>query len=318
MPPRSTASFISYDLRPAKQSERRILLDLLKIAGDCGLPITDYRYVGMGANRFYDFLLIHKYLGIAKMVSLEHDPVMFKRAVFNCPYSFIDVQDKTAADFISADPFTVPSILWLDYDGGISPRIVHDIASLSTKLKAGDFCFVTVFGGPPRALDRENDQARLAWFQDQLGDVAADVSLADVERASFPDAVHKVLIAAFRNAFSVRRDGQFIPFLQVEYADSLPMITVGGGFLADGQAVSFRRRIKGALPFLSTEDTKLYEIRSLHLTERERALFDRATTRPTKRSSERNQLKKLGFKEAEIAAYKDLIRYLPRYVETIV
>lgn len=315
---RSTASFISYDLRPAKQSERRILLDLLKIAGDCGLPIPEYRYIGMGGNRFYDFLLIHKYLGLAKMISLEHDPVMFKRAVFNCPYRFIDVQERTAADFIAEDTFSVPTILWLDYDGGISPRIVNDIASLSTKLQIGDFCFVTVFGGPPRALDMANAQARLVWFQDQLGDVAVDVSLADVERASFPDAVHKVLMAAFRNAFAVRRDGQFVPFLQVEYADSLPMITVGGGLLAEGQALALKRRIKGALPFLSTEAAKLYEIKSLHLTERERALFDRATTWPTKRSSEHNQLKKLGFRDAEMAAYKDLIRYLPRYVETIV
>lgn len=315
---RSTASFISYDLRPAKQSERRILLDILKIAGDCGLPITEYRYVGMGANRFYDFLLIHKYLGITSMVSLEHDPIMFKRAVFNCPYSFVDVQEKTAADFIAADQFNIPSILWLDYDGGIGTRIVRDIASLSTKLKVGDFCFVTVFGGPPRALDRENSQARLVWFQDQLGDIALDVSLTDLERATFPNAVHKVLMAAFRNAFSVRRDGKFVPFLQITYADSLPMITVGGGLLADGQALSLKRRIKGVLPFLSTEQASLYEIKSLHLTERERVLFDKAATRPTKRSSERNQLKKLGFRDAEIAAYKDLIRYLPRYVETIV
>lgn len=318
MPPRSTARFISYDLRPAKQSERRILLDLLKIAGDSGLPITEYRYVGMGANRFYDFLLIHKYLGITNMVSLEHDPVMYKRAVFNCPYNFIDVQEKKAADFIAADTFSVPSILWLDYDGGINPCLIHDIASLSTKLKAGDFCFVTVYGGPPRALEKENDQERLAWFQEQLGDVAAEVSLADVEKACFPSAVHKVLIAAFHNAFSIRREGKFVPFMQVEYADSKPMITVGGGLLAEGQAVGIKRRINEALPFLKTEGTRRYEIKSLHLTERERGLFDRATTRPTKRSSERNQLIKLGFKDPEILAYKDLIRYLPRYVETIV
>lgn len=315
---RSTANFISYDLRPAKQSERRILLDLLKIAGDCGLPITNYRYVGMGANRFYDFLLIHKYLGITNMVSLEHDPIMFNRAAFNCPYGFIDVQNKTAEEFIVNDPFGDPTVLWLDYDGGIGARIIRDIASLSTKLQVGDFCFVTVCGGPPRAIDRENDQARLAWLQDQLGDVAGEVSLEDVERSAFPDAVHKVLIAAFRNAFSVRRDGQFIPFLQVEYADSMPMITVGGGFLAEGQAIGFKRRLKEALPFLEAEDTKLYEIKSMHLTERERVLFDWATTRPNKRSSERNQLKKMGFKDADIAAYKELIRYLPRYVETIV
>lgn len=316
--PRSTARFISYDLRPAKQSERRILLDLLKIAGDCGLPITKYRYVGMGTNRFYDFLLIHKYLGVGNMVSLEHDPSMFKRAIFNCPYKSIDVQQKTAEQFITDDDLIEPSVLWLDYDGGISPRIVRDIASLSTKLKVGDFCFVTVFGGPPKALDRQNDESRLEWFREELRDVAGEVSLADVERSSFPEAVHKVLIAAFKNAFSFRREGKFCPFLQVEYADSLPMITVGGGFLAEGFSVDFMKRVADALPFLDTKDSELYQIRSLHLTERERALFDRATTAPDKRSSEHRQLKKLGFKDGEIAAYKDLIRYLPRYVETIV
>ena len=113
---RSTANFISYDLRPAKQSERRMLLDLMQVAGDCGFPITDYRYVGMGANRFYDFLLIHKYLGVNKMISLEHDPIMYGRAMFNCPYSFIDVRKKSIAEFISGDSFSDKSLLWFDYD----------------------------------------------------------------------------------------------------------------------------------------------------------------------------------------------------------
>lgn len=316
---RSTAGFISYDLRPAKQSERRILLDLLKTAGDCGLPIPDYRYIGMGANRFYDFLLIHKYLGIANMISLEHDPVMFERASFNCPYGFIKVLNKTATEFIATEAFENPSILWLDYDGGVASNIAQDISSLSPKLRVGDFCFVTVFGGPPGALARENSQARLRWFQDQLGDVAGDVTLADVENSSFPKAVHKVLIAAFRNAFAVRREGRFVPFLQVKYADSLPMITVGGGFLADGMIIDFTRRMKRVLPFLSADEPKYYQIQSLNLTERERVIFDRVTTRPSKRrTSQHNQLRKLGFDDGEIAAYKDLIRYLPRYVETIV
>ncbi len=315
---RSTARFISYDLRPAKQSERRILLDLLKIAGDCGLPITDYQYVGMGANRFYDFLLLHKYLGIADMISLEHDSHMYRRAAFNCPYKFINILEKTTSDFLFEDDIERPCILWFDYDGGISTQMTHDIASLSTKLKVGDFCFVTVSGGPPKFLDRESDQFRLGWFQEKLSDIAGGVSLADVERSSFPRAVHKVLVAAFRNAFSVRRDGKFVPFLQVEYSDSHPMITVGGGLLVDGQAISFESRVAETLPFLSAKNRKPYRIKSLHLTEKERILFDRATTSPDRRSSEYYNLKKLGFKQSEISAYKDLIRFLPRYVETIV
>lgn len=318
MPPRSSAKFISYDLRPGKQAERRIMIDLLKIAGDCGLPITSYRYVGMGANRFYDFLLFHKYLGLKDMVSLEHDPVMFKRAVFNVPFGFIDVQPLSSADFIATDAGTLPTIYWLDYDGGIGEHILNDVVSLSMKLKVGDFCFVTVYGGPPKAIDRESDEGRLVWLQDQLGAVAGDVTLSDVERSNFPIALHKILIATFKNAFAPRRDGAFVPLLQVEYSDSQPMITIGGAFLVAGQAVAYRERMASSMPFLSTGTPQLYEIKSLNLTERERGMFDRAVTAKKARSKERSQLRRMGFKEPELRAYEELVRYLPRYVETMV
>lgn len=317
-PPRSTARFISYDLRPAKQSERGILVDILKLGGDCGLPIRSYRYVGMGANRFYDFLLLHKYLGLKDMVSLEHDPEMYKRAVFNAPYRFIDVRNETISNFLAGNFTEKPEVFWLDYDGGIGPDIVADVSSMSTRLKVGDFCFITVSGAPPRSMDNLNDEERLAAIQDSLRDVAGTVRIEDVERSSFPTAVHKILIAAFKNAFAPRRDGNFVPLLQVEYADSFPMVTVGGGFFAEGTAATYRRKIADSLPFLAETKEDLYEIRSLHLTERERALFDRAITSTRKRTTEHNQLKALGFKDSELKAYNELIRYLPRYVETIV
>ena len=82
----STARYVSYDLRPAKQCERKMMLDSFSAAMEAGFAIPDYRYVGMGGNRFYDFILIHKYLGIDKMVSLEHDEKMLTRARYNCPY----------------------------------------------------------------------------------------------------------------------------------------------------------------------------------------------------------------------------------------
>lgn len=317
-PARSTAKFISYDLRPAKQSERGILVDVLKIAGDCGLPVRDYRYVGMGANRFYDFLLVHKYLGVRDMVSLEHDKNMFQRALFNVPYRFIDVRHATVVDFLSGDNSERQEILWLDYDGGIGPDIVADIMSMATRAKVGDFCFVTVAGPPPRVMETMNDFDRLTVIKDTMGDVAGDVELEDVERSHFPIAVHKMLMAAFRNAFAARREGKFVPLLQVEYADTMPMVTVGGAFLATEIATDIRRRMAKALPFLATEKTELYEIRSFCLTERERALFDRASTAPKRHRGERNALKKLGFKNTDFDSYSDLIRYLPRYVETAI
>lgn len=317
MTARSTARFISYDVRPAKQSERMILVDLLKIAGDCGLPMNQYRYVGMGANRFYDFLLVHRYIGIKNMLSLEHDPGMYKRALYNVPYKFINVWNKSSEEFIAEDSSECPTIFWLDYDGGIGPHILRDILSFSSKMKLGDFCFVTVYGGPPSVVDNVNDEERWLWLRDNLGDAALSLAREDSEKKRFPNAVHKILMASFRSSFSPRSEGLFFPFLQVVYTDSKPMVTVGGAFLRDGQVTDYRNKIKHALPFLAGK-SQPYEIRSLHLTERERALFDRAVTAKDRRSKERRELKKLGFREPEIAAYEDLVRYLPRYVETIV
>lgn len=318
---RSTANYISYDLRPAKQSERRILLDLMQVAGDCGFPITNYRYVGMGANRFYDFLLIHKYLGVNKMISLEHDPIMYGRAMFNRPYSFIDVRNKSIAEFISGDTFSDKSLLWFDYDGGISSDALTDIASLSTKLKLGDFCFVTIGGARPKSHEKSDALRVLAWMKDEFGDLAGEVTVTDVEKKHFSEAARKVLLTAFRYAFSARQDCKFVPFLQVKYTDSFPMVTVGGGLMDDSSASKFKLSVNRSLPFLRINENILYEIKSLNLTERERVLFDRATTHSTTSSIETSQLNKiktLGFKDEDIAAYKELIRYLPRYVETIV
>ena len=69
----STAKFILYNLRPAKQAERRILLDFLKCANVIGVPISSSRYVGMGGTTFYDFHLLHRFLGINRMISLERN-----------------------------------------------------------------------------------------------------------------------------------------------------------------------------------------------------------------------------------------------------
>ena len=91
----STAKNVAYNLRASKQAERRILIDFLKCANEAGVTISDCRYVGMGGTQFYDFHLLHRFLGVKRMVSLERDDDMFKRPVFNCPYCFIKVMNIT-------------------------------------------------------------------------------------------------------------------------------------------------------------------------------------------------------------------------------
>jgi hypothetical protein len=158
----STAKFVSYDLRPAKQTERRLLLDFLRCASEVGLTISDYRYVGMGGTMFYDFHLIHRFLGVNRMISLERDPAMHPRSAFNRPFEFITVSNESVADFLARDRDETVTIYWLDYDDGLGPEITADITSLGTRLKIGGFAFVTVYAEPPRILEALKPEQRLS------------------------------------------------------------------------------------------------------------------------------------------------------------
>lgn len=315
--PKSTARNIPYDLRPAKQSERGILIDLIKIGGDAGLKVRDYRYVGMGANRFYDYLLMHKALGVRRMVSLEHDAKMFERARFNVPFRFIDVRHETVATFLNVDARKSPEIVWLDYDGGLAPDIAQDIASLAVRAGIGDFAFVTLPGTPPRSMERNSDVDRLIAVQEVMGELAGGVQVEDVERIQFHLAVHKILVAAFRNAFALRHEGSFVFLMQVRYKDGVPMVTVGGAFLDNATAEAYTTRVKTALPFLPLDEA-IYSIPSFSLTERERHLFDRAVTSHRSRCAEKTLLEKMGFDDEDWTSYGEILRYLPRYVETAI
>ena len=94
------------------------------------------------------------------------------------------------------------------------------------------------------------------------------------------------------------------------------MVTVGGCFskVADGRNI--RTRVKSDLPFLLKG--RPYQIRQLNLTERERELFDMAVTKPRKNSKQANSLRSLGFEKRDFETYRDLLRFLPRYYESII
>src|SRR5688572_12025690 len=79
---------VHYELRPAKQVERRMIIDALRLMSLSGFPIDDYQYTGMGSIFFVDFILFHKFLGISDMVNAEHSAIP-NRVTFNQPYDFI-------------------------------------------------------------------------------------------------------------------------------------------------------------------------------------------------------------------------------------
>jgi len=314
---RSSAKFVSYDLRPAKQTERRIILDTFQIAADSGLSTSKYRYVGMGGNRFYDFLLMHKYLGTSNMISLEHDAAMYDRACFNQPYKFIDVRNINTQEFIDTDEYEENSIYWFDYDGALSDEITADVLSMGAKLNLGDFFFVTIFSGVPNYLEKKNAAERLSWFKDKFGNLAGSVTREDVTNANYFKANYKVTMASIKNAFAYSEGADFIPYLKIKYQDTKPMLTIGGVLAKDDVRKILLKTLSEKMPFLNAKTDKLFDLKVPNVTEKERLLFDLATTNKRTNSKEGNQLLKLGFKPKDMNNYSSMLRYLPRYVETI-
>ncbi len=270
----------------------------------------------MGGTLFYDFHLMHRFLGINQMISLERDPDMHPRSQFNCPFDFITVENRTVAQFLAADSDDTKTIYWLDYDDGLNTEITADITALGTRMKVGGFAFVTVYANPPGVLEKQTKEQRLDYFQQYLGDFSVGIVADEMETSKFPRTVHHVLMAAFKNAFAARTDGQFQLLFQVQYKDSSPMVTVGGCFCKTDDVAEIRSRVRTDLPFLLKDPP--YNILHLNLTERERVVFDMAVTRRRSNSRQANALLSLGFNKQHLDAYRDLIRFLPRYHESII
>jgi hypothetical protein len=73
MTKRGRTSFekFNYLLRPSKQVERKIFLEVLNRLRDTGLGLSGFTYFGLGSVYYADFILFHKYLYINDMICVE-------------------------------------------------------------------------------------------------------------------------------------------------------------------------------------------------------------------------------------------------------
>ena len=194
----------------------------------------------------------------------------------------------------------------MDYDGPLHSGIISDVASIAPKVGLDDFIFFTIRAELPGYLQKASAAKRLIEVKERFGGFAGNVSRDDMENANFPVAVHKVLHAAFMNAF-VDPAGKFWPYFQVGYADGSAMLTYGGVYTTPKKRKDLARVINKKIPVLKS--AKKYQIKRFSLTERERGLFDRAVTASGSNVAEVRELKRLGFKMTELTRYRELLRY---------
>jgi hypothetical protein len=237
MTKRGRTSFekFNYLLRPSKQVERKIFLEVLNRLRDTGLGLSGFTYFGLGSVYYADFILFHKYLYINDMICVEREPIP-NRMRFNRPFHFIKLQMEAVSDVIPNLDRDGRYLAWLDYDAPLSSDILGDVRSLTTVLEPGSILVVTVEADPRLLISREDgptDEGRrqsiIARFRGEFGRYyPAEIDESLLGAVTLRRFLASVLVAALEQYVDDRDGLQFLRLFNYTYADGAQMVTVGG------------------------------------------------------------------------------------------
>lgn len=236
------ASFdsVNYAVRPNKAVERKLVFSaLLRLSRV--LDLSSFRYIGLGSIWFVDFVMAHKLLGIAEMVSIEQNEMGYRRAKYNKPLGCIEIiHGETSLVIPDLALEEKPSIVWFDYDSSIGGPALSDIQSIISKCAPNSIILVTLSAKIDdlqdkdengKSIDREISLRKIA------GDlVPTPLSLKRLQRKNYPRLISEILSNQFSStsANSGRKE-QFIKLFDIIYTDGTPMVTMGG-IMADPES----------------------------------------------------------------------------------
>jgi len=304
---------VNYELRPAKQVERRMIIDALHTLSLQGLQIRDYQYTGFGSVYFVDFVLFHRLLGIQRMLSVEADTTIEKRVRFNKPFKHIDIEMVPAGDVIPALSRDLRHLLWLDYDDRLLDTHLSDVRMAAFHLSRGSIILVTVDVEPP-GDSCSDPQEWYAYYQRQAGNLFDEAwNLQDFAAGKLPGVTGALLARAIDSGLAARPEIKFWPLFKFLYADGHQMLTLGGMLGGDEE----RRLIDGsklndACYMRLDPDAPPYEIRVPKVTRKERLYLDQHM--PCCNGWHPPEFE---FSADSVEAYREIYRFFPAYAELL-
>ncbi|OEF49178.1 hypothetical protein A1OW_13440 [Enterovibrio norvegicus] len=159
---------INYSTRVSKNIERKMLRDLLSRFSS-SFPMNNYTYVGFGSKYFTDYLMMHKYLHINNLVSIEGDTGNKAKYEFNKPLSCIDMKYGMSHDVIPDLPLDKnKTIIWLDYDGLLTEGCLSDIAELTGRLESGSIIFITYNSRPLKSAELKKEYSDIETGNERI------------------------------------------------------------------------------------------------------------------------------------------------------
>ena len=320
-----SADYINYAIRPNKTVERKLIFESLS-AIDPIYNFARYRYIGLGALWFVDFVMAHKYLLIEDMISIEKDEYLASRAVFNRPYACVKVEPGESDSVLPHLPLEEsPLLVWLDYDTSLDGPVLRDLSTLCQRALSGSVLIVTINAHkkslPNKDADEqefESDEARLRYFAGDL--IPQTLPKGAMQASKYSAFLASVIFDHMRR--QVRKAGreneQLLPLFNIRYSDNAPMITVGAAIVDEVQAQKTTALIEAKnLVTLMNESNQL-SIGVPPLTLKEKASLDQLM--PCDPAPTEEAVSQLGFrlKPAQIVSYHRFYRYYPMFGEVAI
>lgn len=303
---------VPYDLRPAKQVERRMFLDFFRRLAGCGVPVEEFRYTGMGSIHFIDHILFHKFLGIDKLVSVESDEDIEERMRFNCPFDSIEVEIMPIGDYVPRLDRDEAHIVWLDYDFRLTREMINDVVSGTSHLPPGSFILVTVDVEPHKGSKGAIDN--LSYYKKQAGDLwNPSWGKADFSNARLYKRAIDILDLAFKEGMSGRPKVKLLPCFCYVYSDGHRMVTLGGQ-IGGAREASFLDRIQesGASYLVRDFAGEPFAINVPVLTRKERLHLESVMP-----SEDFKKIRTLGISRKAFDDFAQIYRFFPSYGELL-
>ena len=237
---------IDYRLRPAKHAERLMLCETLRrLRFHC---LEDYQYVGLGSIYFADFRLLHRTLGMTRMFSIEKQTNDAARFEWNRPYAGISMLFGRTEERLSEIDFSLPTIIWLDYDDPLTGVVINDLRTVAHSAGHGSVLVVTVNAQPRRVNESGADMLDQVKAELGASRIPSEMDLESLRGWGLAGLYRRVVDSEIRDALSnanaVRPASENRSFEQIfyfQYEDGAKMVTAGGVFFKYRQPSDVRR-----------------------------------------------------------------------------
>lgn len=134
----------NYELRPAKSVQRRMLCEAARyFLHKTDTKTKDTTYIGFGSIYYTDIILFHRELNINKIKSIEKNTADMARFQFNKPFGCIELIFDDFHNIVSDLDLDTTTIIWLDYDGPFSNKVLESISTLAQNVSHPTFLSIT-------------------------------------------------------------------------------------------------------------------------------------------------------------------------------